>query len=72
LVAFKSAWGEDRVYFYNEKHELTALPASWTDVVGADPLVSMAAGRALFRANDLLDLVALVRALSTKRGGQDV
>jgi len=72
LVAFKSAWGEDRVYFYNEEHELTALPASWTDVVGGDPLVSMAAARTLFRANDLLDLVALVRSLSTKGGGQDV
>jgi hypothetical protein len=71
LVAYKSAWGENRVYFYNEQHELTALAASWTDLVAADPLVSMAAGRSLFRANDLLDLVALVRSLSTK-GGQGV
>jgi hypothetical protein len=68
LVAYKSAWGEDRVYFHDERHQLTALPASWTDVVSADPLVSMAAGRTLFRANDLLDLVALVRSLSTKGG----
>jgi Family of unknown function (DUF5372) len=72
LVAYKSAWGEDRVYFYNEQRELATLPASWTDVVDADPLVSMAAGRTLFRANDLLDLVALVRSRSTKGGGQDV
>jgi hypothetical protein len=71
LLAYKSAWGEDRVYFRNEKNELTAMPASWTDVMDADPLVSLAAGRTLFRANDLVDLVALVRSLSTK-GGQSV
>lgn len=71
LVAYKSAWGEDRVYFYNEEHQLTALPAGWTDVVAADPFVSTAAGRALFRAEDLLELGQLVRGMSL-RGGADV
>jgi hypothetical protein len=55
-VAYKSAWGEDRVYFYNEEQQLLALPASWTDVIATDPFVSMAGGRALFRADDLLEL----------------
>ena len=71
LIAYKSAWGEDRVYFYNEDQQLIALPASWTDVVPADPFVSTAEGRALFRANDLLELAGLVRRLSSK-GGDDV
>jgi hypothetical protein len=66
MVAYKSAWGEDRVYFYNERQQLTALPASWTDVVPADPAVAVAAGRAPFRANDLLELVQLLHCLSVK------
>jgi hypothetical protein len=69
LVAYKSAWGEDRVYFYYEEQQLIELPASWTDVVATDPSVSIAAGRALFRANDLLELVGLVRRLASKGGG---
>jgi Family of unknown function (DUF5372) len=71
LVEYKNAWGEDRVYFHNEEHQLIALPASWTDVVAVDPLVSMGKGRALFRADDLLELAGLVRRFSS-RGGHDV
>jgi hypothetical protein len=71
LVAYKGAWGEDRVYFHNEEQQPIALPASWTDVVAADPLVSIAEGRALFRADDLIELVGLVRGLSS-RGSNDV
>lgn len=66
MVAYKSAWGDDRVYFYNESQQLTALPASWTDVVAADPFVAVAAGRAPFRANDLLELVELIHCLPVK------
>jgi len=71
LVEYKNAWGEDRVYFHNEQQQLIALPASWTDVVLADPFVSISAGRAMFRADDLFDLVRLVRCLSSK-GCNDV
>ena len=63
LVAYKSAWGEDRVYFYDEEQHLIALPASWTDVIADDPFVSAAAGRAHFRAEDLLELAELVSRL---------
>jgi Family of unknown function (DUF5372) len=63
LVAYKSAWGEDRVYFYNDEQHLIALPASWTDFVTVDPFVAVAEGRSLFRAEDLLDLAGLVDRL---------
>jgi Family of unknown function (DUF5372) len=66
MVAYKSAWGEDRVYFYDERQRLTALPASWTDVAAADPVLTVAAGRAPFRAKDLLELVQLIHCLSAK------
>lgn len=69
LVAYKSAWGENRVYFYNEQQQLTTIPASWTDVIATDPFVAVSAGRAVFRADDLLELAALIRRLSSNGGG---
>jgi len=59
------------VYFHNEQQQLIALPASWTDMFAVDPFVSIAGDRALFRADDLLDLARLVRCLSS-RGDNDV
>ena len=69
LVAYKSAWGEDRVYFYNHEQQLIALPASWTDAAAVDPFVAVAEGRSPFRAEDLLDLAALVGRLRSKGTG---
>jgi hypothetical protein len=66
LVAYKSAWGEDRVYFYNHEQQLIALPASWTDVIAIDPFVAVAEGRSLFRADDLWELAELVGRLQLK------
>ena len=71
LVAYKNAWGEDRVYFYNEHQQLTALSASWTDAIVVDPFVAVAEGRAPFRADDLLELAELIGRLSSG-GGADV
>ena len=63
-MAYKSAWGEDRVYFYDENEQLVAMPASWTDATAADPFRVVAAGRALFRAEDLWELAELVQRLT--------
>lgn len=71
LVAYKNAWGEDRVYFYDDEQRLVALPVAWTDVIAADPFVLVASGRALFQAADLLELVRLIQFLSCK-GSDDV
>jgi hypothetical protein len=43
------------------------LPASWTDVVDPDPFVVMAAGRSLFRVEDLLTLADLLAELGEER-----
>ncbi len=43
-----------------------SLPAGWTDVEGPDPLLVVAAGRAHFRAADLLALAALLQKLEGK------
>jgi Family of unknown function (DUF5372) len=45
---------------------LQRLPASWTDVVGEDPFVAVAAGRSPLRMEELLELVDLVERLGVK------
>ena len=66
LVAHYRTWGEDRVFFYDESARLVALPATWTDWVSPDPFVVIAAGRSLFRADDLCELAQQVRAWKQK------
>jgi hypothetical protein len=69
LVVHRRTWGEDRVFFYDERARLVALPASWTDFVSPDPFVVIAAGRSLFRAEDLFELVEQIRSFDKKDGG---
>jgi Family of unknown function (DUF5372) len=68
LFNLRRAWGEDRVWFFDEDDALRSLPAAWTDVVPPDPAVAAAAGRAAFRAGDLLQLARLLRALDRPPG----
>lgn len=59
LKALRQTWGEDRVFFYDDGR-LRGLPATWTDAVAPPVFVTLAAGRAHFRPDDLLRLVELV------------
>ena len=56
----RNAWGEDRVYFHDDAGRLRRLPTAWTNVAAPDSFVARAAGRACFRIEDLLQLVALI------------
>jgi hypothetical protein len=38
-----------------------SVPVGWTNIAPLDPFVSVAAGRAVFRLEDLLALTALIR-----------
>lgn len=59
------------MYFHGESGSLTSLPAAWTSVVPPDPFEVMGGGRALFRLDDLVRLVALVEALGAGgKGGR--
>ena len=60
LMDYRRTWGEDRVYFHDESSRLRAMPAGWTDAGAPDPFVILAAGRAHFRIEDLVQLAALV------------
>jgi len=44
-----------------------SLPVGWTNVAPVDPFISVAAGRAAFRLEDLLALTALVRDLHPRQ-----
>lgn len=62
VVSFAHTWGEHRVFFRRRgETRVRSLPASWTDVEGPDPFLVLAAGRARFRVEDLLQLAQLVR-----------
>ena len=60
LIEYHRAWGEDRVYFLDPSELLQRLPASWTDVLGEDPFVAVAAGRSPLRVQELLRLAELL------------
>ncbi len=68
LVTCRQTWGEDRVYFYDEQQRLISLPTRWTDVSPSDPLRIIADGKSAFRAQDLLELVRLLRQIDESRG----
>jgi hypothetical protein len=59
LVGYAHTWGEHRVFYRRPgDDQVRTLPASWTDVVEPDPFLVLAAGRSLFRVEDLLALAA--------------
>jgi len=69
MIEYRQTWGEKRVYFLDPLGQMQRLPASWTDVLGEDPFVTVAAGRSPLRLEDLLQLVDLIDRL---RVGEEV
>lgn len=65
MVTVRQNWGEERVYYHDESGRLCLIPVAWTSLAGVDPFVEVAAGRAMFRPEDLLRLAELVRAQRT-------
>ena len=53
-------WREDRAWFRDGAGGLRSLPANWTDLVAEDPFNVVAAGRAAFRVQELLELALLI------------
>jgi len=56
----RNNWGGDRVSYLDAKRRLRTLPLEWTDVREPDPIVTVGAGRAIFRADLLRQLRKLV------------
>ena len=57
--------------YRNERGRISSLPAGWTSVAPRDPYVVLAAGRSLFRPEDLLSLAARVRAVLSSSRSSD-
>ncbi len=49
--------------YYDDGQRLQSLPLAWTSLAPTDPFEVVAAGRALFRTDTLLRLVAVLRDL---------
>lgn len=60
LIQIRYHWGERRVDYYNEAHEVKSFPVGWTDAEPAEPFVSTSAGRALLHIDSLLKLADIV------------
>jgi hypothetical protein len=65
LVEYRTAWGEDKVFFVGDDGSVKACPATWTDILPADPFAVISAGKSLFRVNDLLRLASLIEHLDS-------
>ena len=63
VVAHRPHWGEERVFYRDREGHLASLPARWTSVAPEDPVAAASAGRALFRVEDLIDLVTIIARL---------
>jgi hypothetical protein len=53
-------WGEARVTVETAEGTVRSLPVGWTDLLPADPLITVGRGRAAFRLTDLLILADMV------------
>jgi Family of unknown function (DUF5372) len=74
-VDYQHNWGEDRVYFTDDNGQSCWYPVGWTDVEPIEPFVMISAGRAAFRATDLLELAELIAAIQpapTRKGRRKV
>ena len=63
FVERRHNWGEDRVYYRDQRGHLASLPVRWTSVEAEDPWLAASAGRSSLRPADLIELAALVARL---------
>jgi Family of unknown function (DUF5372) len=56
----RNNWGGDHVSYLDAKGRLRTLPIEWTDIQGPDPVITVGAGCAFFRADRLRRLRKLI------------
>ena len=71
LISHAHHWGEDRVVYRAADGSLPTISAAFTDLAPVDAFRSVAEGRAAFRTQDLIELVALLDCLSASLGARD-
>jgi hypothetical protein len=68
LLAVRNNWGGDRVSYAGPEGRLRTLPVEWTDVLEPDLVVTVGAGRALFRTDRLRELRKVIDECVRRRG----
>jgi Family of unknown function (DUF5372) len=63
VVTYRKNWGDERVYVRGPGDRLLSLPVAWTDMAEISAFVMIAAGRSLFRFEELLELSRLLEQL---------
>jgi hypothetical protein len=71
LVVHKQLWGEDRVTFEDAAGALCSVPVNWTDLLPAEPYLSVGRGRSRFRVGDLRALADLVAAPAAAKAAKE-
>ena len=72
FVGIRQAWGEDRVFFFDDDGAQRSLPTGWTDAVAPDLFVELSGGRSALRVADLLVLGELLDGLGRSGRGEGV
>jgi hypothetical protein len=67
----RNNWGGDRVSYLDAKGRLRTLPVEWTDIRAPDPVMTVGAGRALFRVDLLRQLRRLIDEQTARRGAAE-
>ena len=64
-------WDEDRVSYLGAEGRFRTLPIEWTDIRERELIVTLGGGRrAVFRADLLCQLRALINAISARNGAR--
>ena len=63
IVTYRRNWGDKRVYVRGPGGRLLSLPVAWTDIGESSAFVVVAAGRAVFGFEELLELSRLSEQL---------
>ena len=63
-------WDEDRVSYLGAEGRFRTLPIEWTDIRERELIVTLGAGRAVFRADRLRQLRAMINEIAARNGAQ--
>jgi hypothetical protein len=63
----RNNWGGDRVSYAGPEGRLRTLPVEWTDVLEPDLVVTVGAGHAFFRTDQLRELRKLLNECLRQR-----
>jgi len=68
-LVIRNNWGGDRVSYLDTTGRLRTLLIEWTDIHAPDPVITVGAGRAFFRADLLRQLRRLIDKQITRSEG---